>query len=238
MSRIVLILEESPILEDSLRHLNVEIVEDPTEISGTGAIIVNLTEQPLKISKLQIKNSLVLSQSFIEIPQEATCANLVLKSKRFSTIYVAGLVKKNSSTSRLVITDDNLLVGVRSSRNVYLLCVPYYVDLLIEPKRVIEELLNLYKMLIHENSVEKNVDIDEVVRQLSKIIIEERKKKGFSRTLQILNMCSQGICKDIDNMPTVVVDILERGGVLKDGHIDPERLHEILKRIEAYVYPR
>ncbi len=236
----MLVLDEAPLLEETLREARlhcVEVVRDPADIDGSCLIIVNLRNTPLHMSKIHVENSLVLSSAFAEIQHDCTWRNLALRGKKFDTLYVAGIVRAENLQyrHRLVLADDNLPIGIQLRDNVYLLCVPCYIDLLLDVRHVLNELSSLYDLLRQRSS---ELNLDEVARQLSRIIVEERKKRGLSKTLQILHMCSQGMCKEIDNISPTVLDILERGGVVKEGHIDHEKLHSILKRVEMYVYVR
>ena len=232
----------APTIEISSEHNLSQVIE--TTVNDY-SIIVNLTEYPLNVKRLLNINRerkgtlLLMTENVSDIDYEHANEKLVIRDSEFTLLYVCGKFKKTPDKALRVcefaiyFSDVDIIVA---------LCQPYLCDIVSVTEHVIEELKSLYCTLISLlNEFKKsyhNVNLKGIVEELKRIIIEERRRMGKSRTLLSLKLLSEGNMSVMKNLSPVVIDILEDAGILNNGFINYSALKSVLKVLEEYVYPK
>ncbi|WP_069807066.1 hypothetical protein [Vulcanisaeta thermophila] len=120
--------------------------------------------------------------------------------------------------------------GVRYGDKVILYATPLFLYLTHNHEVLVSEVRSLL------DNVPVSVGIEDAVRELSSIIISERRSKRVSRTLALLEDLLQD--GSIDEIPPYVMDILVSAGVVDGGNVNRDLLRRLVEEVKSRVYPR
>ena len=148
--------------------------------------------------------------------------------------------------SECILTIDSKCVAVKIQTSIITSLRPILSMLLLEPKLVVDELVNfinsthLKDYLSHKFNIEFNPEV--IAKNIIELIKSERKSKRYSKTLaileQLLEVSDYELSKKLSELPTHILDVLVEYGLLVDGKVRKDLLRKVLEWVEKLAYPR
>ncbi len=121
--------------------------------------------------------------------------------------------------------------GVSLGGKVILFARPLLIYLVHDPEPLINEL----KLLL-SNAPPPGISVEDVVRELTSLIISERRSKKVSRTLAYLEEFLQD--NDVSKLPPYILDLLTSVGAVQGDRVNRELIERIINEVKARIYPR